>query len=85
MKNHALLHDRDCFNEFTNEILDQYDTTKSAVLVETREMGCFWVLPSYDDDEFHAPNGFRTVDWEFAWYPDGRSLKNHSLDLIEFN
>jgi hypothetical protein len=85
MINHAMLANREHFNEFTSalRVMCQGNSTAGT------DHGCDVQLRDgsirrvyFEETEYGK--GFRTNDWDMVWYPDGSSCTSHSYDIIKF-
>jgi hypothetical protein len=87
MINHAMLANREHFNEFTSalRVMCQGNSTVGT------DHGCDVQLRDgsirrvYFEVATEGENVlFRTKDWDMVWNPDGSSCTSHSYDIISF-
>ena len=85
MINHAMLANRNHFNEFTSALQvmclgNSTVGTDHGCDVQLRDGSIRRVY--FEKTEYGK--GFRTNDWNMVWYPDGSSCTSHSYDIITF-
>jgi hypothetical protein len=85
MINHAMLANREHFNEFTSalRVMCQGNSTVGT------DHGCDVQLRDGSIrrvyfEETEDGKVFRTNDWDMVWNPDGSSCASHSYDIISF-
>ncbi len=83
MNNVELLRTSEEFNPF-GEALHACLAGRSSVLCTLRNGLKVDVVFQPADNERDTNGSFRSPDHSFYWKLDGKSLKNHDYDLIEF-
>jgi len=85
MINHAMLANREHFNEFTSALRvmclgNSTVGTDHGCDVQLRDGSIRRVYFEETEDG----KVFRTNDWDMVWNPDGSSCASHSYDIISF-
>ncbi len=85
MINHAMLANREHFNEFTSALRvmclgNSTAGTDHGCDVQLRDGSIRRVYFEETEDG----KVFRTNDWDMVWNPDGSSCASHSYDIISF-
>lgn len=83
MLNHTLLATVDHYNEFTSKLRDLC-LNYSFIPVKTRNnLTVEVIFEPANADEGRETDIFRTLDYSYVWYANGKSLTSWDLDLIE--